>query len=208
MNACSKENVLPSFFVDDSKNAKDEYLVDYWLSWILRCAKEESKDQNKNLIKYSRRMLSYLLSRGKDNDFLEGKNIEEIKCWKFSSDVGCEVDVWLEVFVDDKKYALVIEVKVDSTISDNQLENYRLYIDRYYNREKKDFCVKYVFFRAENEYKNEEETKKEKKHCEDNGFFPVYWCDLKKAMDMTELTNNALFDEFWFNWENDVMKNM
>jgi hypothetical protein len=107
MYACSKENVLPSFFVDDSENAKDEYLVDYWLSWILRCAKEESKDQNKNLIKYSRRMLSYLLSRGKDN-----------------------------------------------------------------------------------------------------GFFPVYWCDLKKAMDMTELTNNALFDEFWFNWENDVMKNM
>ena len=192
------ENVIPSFFNDDSKGY-DEIFVDFWLSWTIRCVNIISSDKSYLKVKeYSRKILSYCISKRQDVNFLNNKNINKIRCWKqYSTDNG-KIDLWFELEIENKKYALIFENKVNAKISKGQLEKYKKYIDNYYKN--KDYEVIYIFLRANDEYIENDE-----KICKKNGFVPILYSELQEATEAEKdgdwvMTENDLFDEFWFKW--------
>jgi len=185
---------FPSFMNDDSESDKYEVLVDFWLSWTLRCAGiKKITENNKKVHEYSKKILSYCITKKLDVQFLDNKKINKIKCWKYNSTEGGQKDLWFELNIDNINYALIFENKVYSELGEGQLEKYKLSVDKYYKN--KDFRIIYIFFRAHDEY-----IKEDLKHCKKNNFVPILYSDLQDAIGTEELTNNYLFDEFWFRW--------
>ena len=185
---------IPSFLNDESNTDKYETLVDFWISWTLRCANIIDLDNNnKKVNEYARRMLSFCLSKKENSNFLDGKIIKHIKCWKYYSIDGGQIDLWFELTIDKKKYALIFENKVYSPIKEGQLEKYKMSIDEYFYNKKVE--VIYIFFRASDDF-----IGNDLEYCEKNNFVPILYYELQKLMDPKELTNNDLFDEFWFRW--------
>lgn len=145
------KSVLPSFFVDDSETDKYESLVDSWLSWTFRCAALPMCLRNRKIVKYSRLVLSYCLSEKTDIHFLDGKKIDEIKCWRnYWPAKGCEIDLWVELRVDGQGYVLIFENKVHSPLTKWQLERIKSHVEKYYVNHI--FLIRYIFFRAHDDY--------------------------------------------------------
>lgn len=188
------KNELPSFFNDESESDKYESLVDFWLSWTLRCANIcNLEEHNKKIGEYSKRILSYCLTKKQDPHFLDGKKIKDIKCWKYFSTGNGQIDLWFEITIDETNYVLIFENKVYARLDEGQLEKYKSSINEFYKD--KNVEIIFIFFRAHDDF-----LENDQKYCDKNDFVPILFTDLQNLMGEKELTENDLFDEFWFRW--------
>ena len=140
---------------------------------------------------YSKHILAFLLS---ENEQTRSKAIfQDIKVWKQSKNV----DIWveLEVAEDRKKYAIIIENKMYSSIRPNQLENYKKLAEEYYVVED-DFKLLFIFLRPDYELEFQD---KSQFNFEKLGYRYLNLEQLKDQLPI-EKTGNELFDEFWYNW--------
>lgn len=186
---------MPKFFADSSKNDPAEILVDYFLSWTLRCAVEEVKDSNPTLQQYSKRILSTFMYG--DPTKLDNKKVKSVETWKQSS----AIDLWVEVRIegDDQLHAIIFENKMYSSLHDNQLQRYKEVVEANYKN--KPCPCQYVFLTVKSEISSYEQAECDKacfKAFKLDDIVNVVW-NGKNPADQ-KLTGNDLFDEFWFRW--------
>lgn len=188
----NKTNALPSFFIDNSDSDKYEEVIDFYISWTLRCAIDEYKFTSPKVHQLSKQILSKLVSDG--FDYFENKTITEVKVWKQWQYIDLSVEVYVnEILVE----VLIIETKMYSKIRENQLNSYKKTAKKYYEDKFDITKIRFVLIRPD-----EELTDIDKNKLEDYQY---------KILDLlipnnAEKTGNALFDEFWFNWSADVIE--
>lgn len=180
---------LPHFFKDDSNSMKYEETIDFFMSWTIRCADQKYISETK-VHTCSKTILSRLLA-DKDN-IIEHPFFNNIKVWKQSGNI----DLWIEFNAgpENKRYALIIENKMYSSIRPNQLQKYKDIVYEYY--EGKPVTIKFVLLRPDYEMgvKHEEQS-----HCDELGYSYLNLEQLKCNLPIKR-TGNDLFDEFWYNW--------
>jgi hypothetical protein len=180
---------LPAFFKDDSETFKVEEVIDYFLSWTIRCADVEFKE-NELINEYSKLILSKLLFD--DEKMLNSETVSNVKTWKQWNNV----DVWVHLEIGNKKYAMIIENKMYSSIREKQLSNYIEIADRFY-ADKPEFNKKFILIRPDYDH---DKKYNEKERCMNEGYSYFNLSELRDLLQNGK-TGNALFDEFWFNWE-------
>lgn len=182
---------LPEFFKDSSESYKFEEVIDYFMSWTIRCADHDFREHGL-VHQYSKKILTKLLF-GKVDDF-EKITYKNIKTWK----QWANIDLWAEVEVQGaKKYAIIIENKMYSSIRDGQLNKYKELAEAFCKVERIEYERKYIFLRPDYELES-----REKEFCVKSGYDYHNLDELKSMLDTEKLTGNDLFDEFWFNWKN------
>ncbi|MFR1813794.1 PD-(D/E)XK nuclease family protein [Dysgonomonas capnocytophagoides] len=184
------ESEYATFFYDSSKTDKCEEVIDYFISWTLRCAETIYKNKQKNKVHlYSKRILSKLLFG--DIYYLEDQEVKSVKTWKQYD----RIDVWVEVEIqnDPNKYALIIENKLYALLERHQLPDYKEKALKYYSD--KDFKIKFIFLRCADEFQEIDQL-----FCLQNDFEAHLLSEIKKEAITDGLTGNDLFDEFWFYW--------
>ena len=186
-------DLFPDFFNDSERkpHSKFESLVDFWLSWTLRCSVESVKSLNEKIYNNSKKILSYFITKKQDIYSLDNKEVKDVYFNKYYKDIDLLVEV--ELYNSDKKYILVFENKVFSSLKDHQLDKYKEIIINDYNE--KDYDIIYIFFRANDKY-----FENDIEYCKKSNFLPVLITDLQNKNNNLEITGNDLFDTFWFKW--------
>lgn len=173
------------FMMDDSKSDNKEVVIDFCLSWTLRCAAREN-DKHPLVTKYAKDILSILL------DIKDVIEIFEVRTWKQHQ----RIDLWVEIETNNGKYALLIETKAYSSLHDNQLKRYKDIFEDYYSGS--DFNRHYVVVVL-----NDIIPQAVIEECERIGYKPfsletIYASLMGVNNDTLTLTGSDLFDEFWF----------
>ena len=127
------EEYKPFLMWDNTeKDGHAETMIDYVLSWCLRCTKYRYvKDRKPILYQYCKYMLCKLIDRLQD---MNNITIDDVRVRKQER----YVDLWVEVdlHIDKKKeyHAILIENKYYTGVHDDQLKRYRRIFDEYYNK--------------------------------------------------------------------------
>ena len=179
--------------MDSGHTDKKEIVVDYFLSWTLRCASDDAMAVYNNdlLCDYCRKILSVLLFDNPSK--IEEYRIESVKTWKQWK----QIDICAEIILENKsnekeRYALLMENKVYTRLHGNQLERYKERFEEHYKNS--GFKQHYVYFTCDNNFGEDG------KYCNEKGFRAYTMNEVyNKALrsENVELTGNALFDEFW-----------
>ena len=181
---------LPSFFKDESESMKFEEVIDFFMSWTIRCAETIYQNDHKIINDYAKLILSKLIFG--DENHIGDKNISSLKIWK----QHWNVDLWVELEIDSKEIALIIEHKMYSSIREGQLEKYKNLAEEYY-KERKEIQLFFIFLRPDYEI---DLKYGEKVNCEKLGYLYLNLEELQCVLP-EQKTGNDLFDEFWFNWK-------
>lgn len=126
------EEFKPFLMWDETeKDGHAETIMDYVLSWCLRCTKYPFiKDNKPILYQYSKHILCKFLDRLQD---MNNITIEDVRVWKQER----YIDLWVEVelYVGNRKecHAILIEDKYYTGVHNDQLERYRQIFDDYYS---------------------------------------------------------------------------
>lgn len=205
----SKETIpttLPSFFKDWNEEDEDkmhsdkcEEVIDFFISWTLRCAEEKYKDISPSVNDYAKKVLSKLLFD--DETSLDNKNISSVQVWRQWK----YIDLISEIEIGNQKYLLAFENKMYSPVDLGQLKSMYDKVKEYHDE--KDFPNanrKYVLLRPDYKCNNKDkivlnELKKEIVETEYKKFIYTNIEEIRDKIDISK-TDNALFDEFWFNW--------
>jgi hypothetical protein len=198
---------LPLFFNYKEEGEIDlgyENLQDFFLSWTLRCADYEYKKINPILHEYARKIVfaliygnnigtEYKLDKAIENDF----TIKKISTKRQFKRVDLVAEIEIEENSIMKNYVLNIENKWYTKISEGQLEKSKVAIRNEYNQNH--VIIDFVIFCDEDIITNDSV---EEQKCIKNGYKYLSISDLKwhAHMDKNNLTHNALFDEYWFNF--------
>lgn len=185
-----EQSKYPSFFCDNSTSDKLEEVLDFILSWTLRCANSKYAEVDNLLHSYAKRVLAYCLFQ--DADALENSVVSEVKVWRQCM----QIDLWVELVIDNEHYALIIENKMYAPIRDGQLDKYKNIAINHYNNHPKYKHIVYILYRGDVVLPRDEEI------CAEKGYKLISSDDLKEAMKAEKLTGNFMFDEFWFYWWN------
>ncbi len=181
---------LPSFFKDNSNSDKFEEIIDFFLSWTLRCADYRYSIEHKSIQRKALKILSILLFENSNE--LNNRIVSEIKVWKQKN----RVDLWVELKIDDELHAIIIETKMYSSIRQNQLENYKKIAEDYYGNQDRKFQLHFVFIRPD--YGNDEiERKNECEFVKKQGYLHKNLEEIIEEIDDKGLTGNYMFDAFW-----------
>lgn len=90
----SNSNIPPFFYDSSEGDVTKESLMDFFISWTLRCARPGIKDKNELLFKYSTEILLVLLfTNGKDDNIPEDVKklkVKDVKTWKQKH----RIDLW------------------------------------------------------------------------------------------------------------------
>lgn len=182
---------LPDFFNynEDKVDSGYESLHDFFLSWTLRCSQVDYSQINFLLYSYSKKILFELIY-GEPNLPYEVKEISIKRQYRF-------IDLLVDVKIKNgdgsiEFYILNIENKWYSDVSPNQLINYNKII----NNEYKNNNFKIINIVLFPDYEN---VNRNKLNIDKNGYQIKTYEDLKGIIGK-QLTNNKLFDEFWFNF--------
>ncbi len=100
----------------------------------------------------------------------------------------------------DKKYAIAIECKMDTTFKKGQLATHTKRFENYYQKpiRKGKFETMYFYLVGRNDKKP---WRGEVAECDNNNFKFMTVCELKRAFgNNPELTGDTLFDKFWFEY--------
>ena len=209
---------LPSFMIDSTlTDGRAETIIDFMLSWCIRCASIEYKvEEYKIFHNYCRNILAKLLGYKDINDDIQFQNIQ---VWK-----GCQyIDLWVElevkeneqinkhaILIEDKYYGPLRQCKDDDGEYRNQLLVYRKRFDAHYEsvrkeQEKKGLkpevwlphyalvtCIK----KEDKKFAIYDIPKSWKYH-------KYYIKDLLgNKNNEYQLSENEIFNEFWFRWLN------
>lgn len=182
---------LPSFFKDDSESMKFEETIDFFMSWTIRCADFNYAENYITINNYSKIILSKLIYN--NETIIGNKVVSNIKIWK----QHWNIDLWVELQIDSEKIAMIIEHKMYSSIRKGQLEKYKKLAVEYY-KDRNDIKIYYIFLRPDYEI---DRIYNEKIDCEKLGYLYLNIEELQSTLPKNQKTDNALFDEFWFNWK-------
>ena len=131
------EEYKPFLMCDDSeKDGHAETMMDYVLSWSLRCTKYPFVKDNKPLLyHYCKYMLCKLIDRLQDMKII---TIDDVRVWKQERYVDLWVEVKLHIDKREEHHAILIEDKYYTGVHDDQLKRYRQIFEEYY-QDKKDY---------------------------------------------------------------------
>jgi hypothetical protein len=192
---------MPHFFYDEGqKSFQAEVMVDFFISWTLRCAEDKYKEIDPNVQMYSKTILLYLLKKANvinNKSNIEISSVHTEKQWD-------RIDLLAEVIIKEnntvKNIVLVFENKLYTHVHDNQLRRYIKSINKFYDNHipKKKFEERYFFFLTAADKISE----CDKIECEKTEkFIPLTVFDLRNAIgENAKVTGNYLFDEFWFRY--------
>lgn len=126
----------PFLMCDDSdKNGHAETLMDYILSWSLRCTKYPFIKDNKPLLyHYCKFILCTLIDRLQDMDNI---TIDDVRVWKQERYVDLWVEVDLHINKREEHHAILIEDKYYTGVHDDQLARYKQIFEEHYQDEEK-----------------------------------------------------------------------
>lgn len=183
--------MLPSFFKDSSDSMKYEEIIDFFMSWTIRCADDKNRTVDPLVYNNSKAILGKLIEVEENDEFV----FTDVEVWKQHR----HVDLWVEFKLNGEPQALIIETKMYSTIRENQLSDYKKTADNYYIKKATGHRLHYVLLRPD--YELAEKHPLEQAHCESHGY---KYLNLEQLQDVcTSMpTGNALFDEFWYTWGN------
>lgn len=131
------EENKPFLMCDDSeKDGHAETMMDYVLSWSLRCTKYPFIKDNKPLLyHYCKYILCTLIDRLQD---MSNITIDDVRVWKQEQYIDLWVEVDLHIDNREERHAILIEDKYYTGVHDDQLKRYRQIFEEYY-QDKKDY---------------------------------------------------------------------
>jgi len=189
-------NKLPYLFYDNYRTDNYESLMDYFISWTLKCTEKKYENVNNKVNKYAKIILSKILFD--DENYLNDIEVLSVKCGKYCHINNGHIDLWTEFEINgQKKYVIIFENKATTPIRDGQLEKYQEFIDNFYKG--KNYIIKYILLRGSDDLLSDDYLK-----CKNTKFIPICIKDIMKILKKYEKTGNELFDEFWFNWFLDI----
>jgi hypothetical protein len=187
----------PSFFYDHSEKDEVECLLDFYLSFTLRCSIDNHPKINPLVNKYSKQILLNFI--GKEIDLFEYSDLSiiEVRTWKQWERIDLVVEVDILIDGNAMFFALVIENKLYSNAHNEQLMRYRKIAENFYSshQEKSHIKLLYYFISC-----LEEVSALDIKNCNMAGFIPLTYQDLRDSLKTDERTGDSLFDEFWFRY--------
>lgn len=144
---CEKGGQTISQLMYDSTetDGNKETMMDYIISWTLRHAADEFKEEAPILWGYCRAIFAKLVGE----DLKKDSTLSEISVYKQEK----KIDLWVEFKLNNKNHAILIENKYYGAlrfyrnkegIEQNQLEIYKKKFDEYYENEssyKRHYCL-------------------------------------------------------------------
>jgi hypothetical protein len=206
-----EDNRLPPFLSYDGVSSGNEAIQDFILSWTIKCADEKYSGFNPLLHEYARRIV-YVLTKGghneKDDRYKLGIDISDLSpkfkvrnvkvCRQFKNiDLLAKFDIEGEgIFI------LNIENKFYSDVREGQLESGVKALQTHYKNLKYEL-INLIIHCDEEIIFNERKGKALRDRFKEAGYkFPDIYTIAKlaglKGEQEVELTNNYLFDEYWF----------
>lgn len=199
---------LPLFFNKNHDGGADqgyENLQDFFLSWTLRCAEHRYKIINPKLHEYAKQMIFFLIY-GENNDEAYTLNktipddfvVQTVNTRRQFYQIDLVLIVEVSENLKSNKYVLSIENKWYTSISNGQLEKYKESIRKAYDS---DYTIIDLVIFADECITEKDPSQREK--CKKNGYKLLTIGDLQDYTNMkgNGLTKNALFDEYWFNFD-------
>ena len=184
---------MPHFFYDDGMDSHEaEIMLDYFLSWTIRCA-SDYEDENKLVQKYSKKVLFKILEHNLYNISSEDIEVIRVDTWKQWGNIDLLAEIELKINEATQKYVIVFENKLYTNVHDNQLIKYKETVCEEY-KDKPEYEKVYVFLTC-----FEEVPEKDIKACKKAGYLYYAFQELRDSFDGDE-TGNYLFDEFWFRY--------
>ena len=115
---------------DSTKDGQAETIMDYVLSWCLRCAcYRYVKDEQPILYQYCKYMICKLIEK---EDDIEKISIDDVQVWKQEKYIDLWVSVNLHINQEKETHAILIEDKYYTGAKDGQLQGYKTIFDEYY----------------------------------------------------------------------------
>lgn len=192
----------PMLMRDSSeKDGKAEIVMDYVLSWCLRCAQDECFPDKPILKKYCRFMLSRLLKMS-----LDGISVQSVEVWKEWNQIDLCVEVVLKretgevenhaIMIENKYYTgLHLSRDADGNYR-NQLLVYRDKFDKFYDEkpewksENMHYCVITCVYRDTPGFKETYGILEEEEYKD----FLLF--SLKELVPGEEMTESDIYNEF------------
>jgi hypothetical protein len=130
------EEYKPFLMCDDSeKDGHAETMMDYVLSWSLRCTKYPFVKDNKHLLyHYCKYMLCKLIDGLQDMKII---TIDNVRVWKQERYVDLWVEVDLHIDGREEHHAILIEDKYYTGVHDDQLARYKRIFEEHYQEKEK-----------------------------------------------------------------------
>ena len=121
----------PFLMCDDSeKDGHAETMMDYILSWSLRCTKYPFIKDNKPLLyHYCKFILCTLIDRLQDMSKI---TIDDVRVWKQEQYIDLWVEVDLHIDNREEHHAILIEDKYYIGVHDDQLARYKRIFEEHY----------------------------------------------------------------------------
>lgn len=185
-----------SFFMNDNSDSDSkELIIDYFLSWSIRCA-ESNTYGNSLMNTYCKNLLSQFLFKNISTLNTDYKSIESVKTWRQWK----QIDLCVEVVLNkqdgsQESHALLFENKAYSTIHGNQLDRYRKTFEEEYQDTPFQINLHFIFFSCKEEISHEE-----KEQCDKSGYENYTMDEIINFITQNRrnnMTGNPLFDEFW-----------
>ena len=203
-----KNGELPTFFNYEAEGKTDqghEALMDFFLSWTLRCADDKNKSRDSKVHQMAKKILFTLLFSNAGNDgiiaapeikFESSFKVMAVKTYRQKNSIDLLVEVKCEIKKEQQAHVICIENKWYSDISENQLPKYKDYVEQNYPDQKKQYIVLFL--------DSSKFNVKNKNLCKEYGYILA---SLEHIMDIVGIkegcvkedqTGNELFDTFWF----------
>jgi hypothetical protein len=187
----------PSFFYDNSERDEAEMLLDFYLSYTLRCAVDHHPNIHPRVNEYAKLVLFCIFG-----EVLKSTNnitIKDVRTWKQWERIDLVAEIDLVIDKEDVSYAIIFENKLYTKIHNEQLTRYRKSAEKFYlnHKEKSNYKIIYRFLSALEDIPPEDISA-----CEDKNanFKPLTFQDLREAINSNDRTGESLFDEFWFRY--------
>ena len=187
-----------SFFQDNSDgDVSKEVLIDFFLSWTLRCSIDENQlDISEKVQKYSKCILHFFLKEKLGDiaiDNYKVLEVETVKQWK-QIDLLCALKLELKG-KEIKWFVLTFENKMYTKLHGNQLERYKNAIYERYSDESIEKL--FIYLTNQMEIPPEDDIQ-----CKNNGYRALSLWEIAEHLknDHPDHSGNALFDEFWYNY--------
>lgn len=194
-------NLFPKLMTDSSQSdGHAETIMDYVISWCLRCSKDEYGIEKPKLQRQCKTILCKLLEIPNNEDV----TVVNVKTWKQEE----RIDLWVEVelirngynehhsiLIENKYYTKLRFIKDHDGVKRNQLIVYKHKFDNYYDSNKINFIRHYLLITC-----IERDDSKFGIYNDANkyGFKILTYGDLVK--NCSEETESDIYNEFWIRW--------
>jgi len=186
----------PSFFYDNSERDEAEILLDFYLSFTLRCAVEHP-NINPLVREYARRVLFFLMQDEISYEMTDQVKIIDVRTWKQWERIDLVAEVEIEVAGELKYYAIIFENKLFTSAHHDQLNRYKICTENYYVKHpvKSNYKRLYLFVTCHDDI-----PEPDLEACIEADYRAISFQDIRYSIGSDTRTGDTLFDEFWFRY--------